>query len=96
MLTELGRFGNIGVHVNFRLESTNELLWMAPMQVLPVKNDLVGHLRGVDEVATWYKVEQAIFEFDHAYGGSIDENGNPLPYVAEREYFGVCVLVSEV
>lgn len=96
MLTEVGRFGDLGVYVLFRLEGTNELLWKAPMQVLPRPGDFIGHLRGADEVTTWYEIEEVRFEFEHAYGDGVDGDGNPVPYVAEREYFGVCAFVSEV
>ncbi len=94
MLTELERFGDLGPIVIFRLEGTGEFLWKAPMLLLPREGNLVGQLKGQDEVADWYKVEDIRFEFDHAYEGSLDEFGNPVPFIAEREYFGVAVFVS--
>ena len=96
MLKELERFGDLGPIIIFRLEGTEEFLWKAPMLVLPRKNDLVGQLKNQDDVADWYKVEAIRFEFDHAYEGSLDEEGHPVPFIAEREYFGVVVFVSPV
>lgn len=96
MLTEIGRFGELGSYVHFRDVDTEELLWKAPMQILPRPDDLVGQLKGQAEVVTWYKVETVKWIFDHAYGDYLDEQGQPQPHVAEREYFGVCILVSEV
>ncbi len=96
MYSELRRHGDLGVIVYFRLESTEEFLWKAPMQMLPAKNDLVGHLHNEDDVEDWYKVEGIRFEFDHDYEPYIGPGGGSVPYVAEHENFGVVVFVSLV
>ena len=62
----------------------------------PQPDSLVGHLGGGSDVTTWYKVEGVRYEFDHDYEDAVNGDGNPVPYVAEEEYFGVCCIVSEV
>ena len=96
MLSELGRCGALGVVVTFRLEGSEEFLWTAPMQMLPTKDDLVGQLLGEETVATWYKVEEIKFEFDHEYGTIIGPDGQPIPWTSKYEHYGVCIFVSVV
>ena len=96
MLTKMAPYGEYGPEICFRDEDTDDLLWRASMPHVPQPDSRVGHLRGTGEVATWYKVESVLYEFEHDYTGSLDASGNPVPYDADSEYFGVCVYVSEV
>ena len=95
MLTQREPYGEFGPYIIFRHEDTGNELWRASMPYVPQPDSFIGHLEGGADVTTWYKVEKVKYEFEHAYGDSMS-GGVPVPYIADSEYFGVCVLVSEV
>jgi hypothetical protein len=82
MLGELGREASCNL-VAFRLQSTDALLWKAPMQYVPRADELVGKVENGD-VATWYKVEQVKYELRYELltpgGGETPENEVEAPY----------------
>ena len=97
MSGEIGRLAPYGVFVTFFLEGTDEVLWKAPMEMLPRPNDKVGHREDTGVVVKWYKVEGVNWEFEHeelAFHGEPPDT--PQPFPREVSQFGVYVYVSEV
>ena len=90
----VGRYSTLGVYVCFRLEGTMELLWRAPMKIIPGIDHQVGALIDGSDVETWYKVEGYRWEFEEETAA--DFGDPPQSFVAEHANFGVCCIVSEV
>ena len=97
MIADHGPYGEHGPHVLFRLEDAGTMLWRCSMSSVPMVDTLVGQIEdGETDVTTWYKVESVRHEFYRPEGGYFDGGGNPVPFEASAEYYGVCVYVSEV
>ena len=91
--TTTGRYSTLGVYVAFLLEGTFELLWRAPMHIVPDIDHEVGHRVNGGDVQTWYKVEGYKWEFEMETGTF----GNPpQEFEADHSNFGVACIVSEV
>ena len=97
MAGEIGRLAPYGVFVTFLLEGTDEILWKAPMEIIPRPNDRVGHRNHGSTVDTWYKVEKINWEFEReepVFHG--EPPAPPEPFPREISQFGVYIYVSVV
>ena len=97
MAGEIGRLAPYGVFVCFLLEGTDEILWKAPMEIIPRPNDRVGHRNYGSTVDTWYKVEKISWEFEReepVFHG--EPLAPPEPFPREVSQFGVYIYVSVV
>ena len=98
MSGEIGRLAPYGVFVTFLLEGTDEVLWKAPMEILPRPDrDRVGHRNDTGTVVKWYKVERIDWEFELEelmfHGEPPDP---PQPFPRELSQFGVYIYISEI
>ncbi len=97
MAGEIGRLAPYGVFVTFLLEGTDEVLWKAPMEIIPRPNDRVGHQNHGSTVDTWYKVEKINWEFkreEPVFHGEPPDP--PQPFPRDISQFGVYIYVSVV
>ena len=76
-MSTIKRSGRDGVVAEFRYQTTDALLWEAPLQYLPQKDDIVTYsLDGATPVE--YEVKAVKFNFQRSTITVLDEFGQPI------------------